>query len=383
MNKLKYSLYTKIFLHKAFAFTFCFLFLFNYAEASNSVGSIDSTSSNFKYARVCQDISCSTFGNINFKPTLVTGVIPIVINDTNITGHAWGDQIGWINMNPTGLMGANILKVNPTTGVVTGKAYANGGSWINFSPTGAGVTLVDNGAGSNFSGYAWVSGLYGGWLKFDCTLAATCVKTDWRIVSMRSTTTPPIVIVPAGGGVGGAIIPGTPNAVSSNIPNIIPKVKTVNSKEDKYIVELTSQKEEDKPENKNTNEPAVEYPRDVPSFPNPENNNIEPSTDNKYREVFPFNSPAYTENDCSFCIVIRRDIQKTSDEKGDINIVVYRKILKYGFVPKAVELPVSIKTLNPELPEVDATSLVLTMGAAFVIRRYVIMLIIRKLFIGV
>jgi hypothetical protein len=168
-----------------------------FAHASSSVGTITPGSN---IARVCKDTSCASFGRVNFLPTLnsnTTGALPITITDSGITGHAWGDEIGWINMNPTGAG----VSVNPINGTLSGFAYASVGSWINFNPTGGGVSLVDNGTGSNFSGYAWVSGVYGGWLKFDCSSVNTCVTTDWRIQSLRATSTS--TTTPSGGSGGG------------------------------------------------------------------------------------------------------------------------------------------------------------------------------------
>ena len=169
-------------------FAVFFIFCFDtQAHASVSSGTIDSTD---KLTKICKDVSCSVFGTVNFKPTITAntpGALPVTITDTGITGHAWGNEIGWINMAPTG---AGVM-VNPTSGVLSGKAYANVGSWINFSPTTipsgtqVGVTLVDNGSGSSFYGWAWVSGAYGGWMKFDCAGTGTCVKTDWRALPYR------------------------------------------------------------------------------------------------------------------------------------------------------------------------------------------------------
>jgi hypothetical protein len=159
----------------------------NVTSASVSVGAI---SSGFTTAKICKDVSCTTYGVVNFKPTIngnTPGALPITITDSGITGHAWGNEIGWINMSPTG---SGVI-VNPTTGILSGKAYANVGSWINFAPTypgsgpQVGVTLVDNGTGSNFQGWAWVSGAHGGWMKFDCSGTGTCVKTDWRAIPYR------------------------------------------------------------------------------------------------------------------------------------------------------------------------------------------------------
>jgi hypothetical protein len=57
---------------------------------------------------------------------------------------------------------------------------------VNFRPTNGGVTINGNG---EWNGYAWVGGLYGGWIKFDCASPSSCVKTDWRAVQYR-----PIVV---------------------------------------------------------------------------------------------------------------------------------------------------------------------------------------------
>jgi hypothetical protein len=143
------------------------------AYASTTVGTIDATN---KSAKICKDTSCTSFGVVNFKPTLsesTPGATAVTITDTAITGNVWGAETGWMNLAPTGAG----LTVNPVSGVITGKGFASTGSWINFNPTGQGVVI--NSAGQ-FVGWAWVSGPNGGWMKFDCGAGATCVSTDWR-----------------------------------------------------------------------------------------------------------------------------------------------------------------------------------------------------------
>jgi len=123
-----------------------------------SVGTVDATN---KIAKICQDSTCTDFGNVNFAPTInasTPGATALSITDADLSGNAWGDEIGWINFAPTG----GGVTVNPNTGVFSGTAYSSVGSWINFSATGQSVRLVDNGAGSDFLGYAWVSGAKGG-----------------------------------------------------------------------------------------------------------------------------------------------------------------------------------------------------------------------------
>ena len=193
MQQPRINFFSKIF------FLLLFFLTFNLARASVSVGSIDPLN---KVVKVCHDTTCTTFGRINFAPTIngsTPGATAIVITDTGITGTAWGDEIGWVNTSP---LGAGIT-VNPNTGLLSGTAFSQVSGWINFSATGQSVQLVDNGSGSNFFGYAWASGANGGWIKFDCSDSASCVKTDWRAIPFRPT-------VPSGGGGpggGGSVVP--------------------------------------------------------------------------------------------------------------------------------------------------------------------------------
>jgi peptidoglycan hydrolase-like protein with peptidoglycan-binding domain len=166
------------------------------AHASESVGSIDDS---FKLTRICKDTSCSIYGNANWKPTLnanTSGATAVSITDSGITGNVWGDEIGWINLSPTG----GGVTINPNTGVLSGTAYATVGGWINFSTTGTSVSINSSG---EFTGSAYVSGLNGGWMKFDCSSGSTCVKTDWRPIPNRSGTPPPPEPPPPSGGGGG------------------------------------------------------------------------------------------------------------------------------------------------------------------------------------
>ncbi|MES3030860.1 MAG: hypothetical protein V4697_00395 [Patescibacteria group bacterium] len=155
-------------------------FVFAYsAEASETNGTIDASDYS---ARICKDAACSSYGRVNWKPT---GATAVAITDSGLTGYIWGDEIGWVRLNPVGAG----VSLDATTGVLSGYAFANTGSWINFNPTDVGggtdvgVTIDSDG---EFVGWAWVSGAYGGWMKFDCGLAATCVKTDWRPIGSRT-----------------------------------------------------------------------------------------------------------------------------------------------------------------------------------------------------
>lgn len=203
-------------------FLLVLIFSISFASASVSVGTIDPIS---HYSLVCHDVSCASSGNINWLPSSTSTAI--VITDTSITGYAWGDEIGWINMAPTGAG----VTVNPATGILYGTAFSSVSGWVNFRPTNGGVNINANG---EFVGYAWVGGLYGGWIKFDCSQPASCVKTDWRPQSVRP--------MPAPTNTGGGILPfntiltlgtatvRTPNTPQTNTnttetltPNIYPR----------------------------------------------------------------------------------------------------------------------------------------------------------------
>lgn len=184
---------------------FSILFLFNIiniVEASQSSGTV--LSNTYSTSLVCSDATCSTTTShrINWKPTTGNGILPITIVDgVGIRGHAWGEKLGWINFNITGGNGITPTSINTNTGAVTGYAWSQNSGWINFSPTaGNGITPVTINSSGEFTGYAWVSGSNGGWVKFDCAGSATttCVKTDWVPVPSR-TVTP----TPGGGGGGG------------------------------------------------------------------------------------------------------------------------------------------------------------------------------------
>jgi hypothetical protein len=176
-------------------------------KASESNGTIDTGNKN---GLVCHSVDCltPTPGVINFK---LTGTTPVTIDDTNgIDGVAWGNEIGWINFDPTGPEG---LTINPNTGIISGKAWSQVSGWINFSATGQSVKINNSG---EFEGWAWTGGPYGGWIKFDCSFAGACVKTDWRPMGART------VVYTSGAGSPGSTVSNDscPNLVGyqENIP---------------------------------------------------------------------------------------------------------------------------------------------------------------------
>jgi hypothetical protein len=178
------------------------LILFNSVFGSETSGTILSNTQS--QALVCKDSSCTpaTAGKINFKPTTISGINPVSITDSGITGHAFGNQLGWILMNPSG----SGVTVNANTGALSGHAFSQSSGYINFNPTAPSGTTTSQGipygvtinSSGQFYGWAWASGSSGGWVKFDCSVSsnAACVVTDWRPVPNRT-------VVSGGGGGGG------------------------------------------------------------------------------------------------------------------------------------------------------------------------------------
>lgn len=121
------------------------------------------------YAQFSEDDA----GAVNFAPDGTS----VSVSSSAITGYAWGDVVGWINMNPT-----NSGVVNDGNGNLSGYAWGEIAGWINFDPTNGGVAI--NTANGQFSGYAWSENV--GWLRFECPGSA-CVVTSWR----PDGTTPP------------------------------------------------------------------------------------------------------------------------------------------------------------------------------------------------
>ncbi len=278
------------------------------AYASASVGTINTNS---KFTKVCKDATCATFGIINFKPTInsnTPGALPVTITDAGITGHAWGSEIGWINFAPTGAG----VSINPVTGVVSGKAYANVGGWINFAPTGSSVSLVDNGSGSDFSGWAWVSGAHGGWMKFDCGSPATCIQTDWRVRSQR----PSSGAGPRrGGGGGGERIIPVDTLITTDFP-----INTVTP----FDEEIQSQQ----------NHITITQNK-VPSFPGDSLSEAEQYAQARgmvYALIFgPHKNLYQQERPCMACLVFRKDSSRCRE-----------KVMKIAFLPVRYELPVNV-----------------------------------------
>ncbi|MBW8042093.1 MAG: hypothetical protein FVQ85_19120 [Planctomycetes bacterium] len=116
-------------------------------------------------------------GWLNFEPSEGPG---ITVNDANLTGFVWAENIGWINLDPNDA-NPNTGIANDGTGLLTGLAWGENVGWINFDPNVPGdsnyygVTIDHDG---NFNGWAWGENI--GWIHFRSTTpVAYKVQTQW------------------------------------------------------------------------------------------------------------------------------------------------------------------------------------------------------------
>jgi List-Bact-rpt repeat protein len=61
----------------------------------------------------------------------------VIVTDTAVTGLAWGEDVGWINLSP-----ATGGVVNDGTGYLSGFAWGENVGWIDFAPVGGGVSTA-------------------------------------------------------------------------------------------------------------------------------------------------------------------------------------------------------------------------------------------------
>ncbi|HUT72287.1 MAG TPA: hypothetical protein VMW89_16575 [Desulfatiglandales bacterium] len=128
-----------------------------------SAENIDPGNSNSQYAWG------ENVGWINLEPG-GNGGPGVEVGDNTLTGSMWGENVGWISLNPPegGVS-------NNRYGTLSGYAWGENIGWINFSPTDGGVTI--NPATGAFSGYAWGENI--GWISF--APSGVPVITSWRI----------------------------------------------------------------------------------------------------------------------------------------------------------------------------------------------------------
>jgi hypothetical protein len=108
-------------------------------------------------------------GWLNLEPG-GDGGAGVEVSSAGLAGYIWGENIGWINVSPA-LGGV----VNDGNGTLSGYAWGENVGWINFNPSGGGV-YID--ACGDFNGYAWGENI--GWISFRSDGAAPFyIRTSW------------------------------------------------------------------------------------------------------------------------------------------------------------------------------------------------------------
>ncbi len=147
----------------------------------------------------------------------------ITVSDSALSGYAWGETVGWINMNCEANGGidcdlaGNFRVTNDGNGNLAGFAWGEQAGWVNFSCTNLGNcdendnfgVTIDPGTGE-FSGHAWSERF--GWIVFDCNDSNRCVRTNWPVVAPSETS--------SGTTSGGFLAPAPP---PSSVPPVPPE----------------------------------------------------------------------------------------------------------------------------------------------------------------
>ncbi|MFA4975067.1 MAG: hypothetical protein WC577_00055 [Candidatus Paceibacterota bacterium] len=154
----------KIYIQKIILMVFIFIIYFGYTFIVNA-GAVANSQ-----AKVCRDVACEDPEIINFN---ISEGNPLVIDiEKGLSGKVWGGELGWITFNPPY---GGVFFTDSVTGLLKGTAWSETSGAINFSVTGQKV-VIDPKTGE-WNGWAWAMGPYGGWVKFDCSDASSCVKT--------------------------------------------------------------------------------------------------------------------------------------------------------------------------------------------------------------
>lgn len=157
---------------------FVFAVSTSFAEKDTKIGSIDMSVEN--KVKVCKDVACAKPEIIDFR--ISDGYTIMIDKEKGINGKAWGGELGWITFNyPDG----GVFFANSKTGLLKGTAWSENSGAINFSVTGQKV-VIDPKTGE-WKGWAWASGPYGGWVKFDCK-DKSCVHTIWSEKKEKETS---------------------------------------------------------------------------------------------------------------------------------------------------------------------------------------------------
>ena len=107
------------------------------------------------------------------------------VSDSVLTGSAYGENIGWLTLNPQTYGGVT----NNAEGALSGYAWGENAGWVDFSK----VTIGSDGV---FAGNAYGENI--GWITFGT--GNNKVSTDWRPASTRTVAAPAASVSSGGGG---------------------------------------------------------------------------------------------------------------------------------------------------------------------------------------
>jgi hypothetical protein len=117
-------------------------------------------------------------GWVNLQPS-GSGGPGVHVDDFELTGYLWGENVGWVSLsckNRSTCATVDYGVRNDGSGNLSGYGWSENLGWINFAPATAGVQ-IDVSTGT-FSGRAW--GENAGWIAFVSTGANPFqVKTGW------------------------------------------------------------------------------------------------------------------------------------------------------------------------------------------------------------
>lgn len=129
-------------------------------------------------------------GWMNWEP--VDGSEGCYIDEVNtrLTGHIWVEGIGWISLDPDGVVGGTGVTYTSLAGTAycSGFAWSPVAGWINFDPGdgmgAAQVTIDQTAPNPAFEGEAWGEGI--GWivmegLNFGPRTDGTIPVQDWML----------------------------------------------------------------------------------------------------------------------------------------------------------------------------------------------------------
>jgi len=141
----------------------------------------------------------NTIGYINFG---LSGTSSVTVSDTELTGYAWGQNVGWINLHSTS---STWGVVNDGAGNLSGYAWGENLGWINFNAATSGQRVTIDSSG-DFHGFAWSQAR--GWISFNCLDSGSCgtnfykVNTTWTPgVAILATCSPSVSSIPMGNSV--------------------------------------------------------------------------------------------------------------------------------------------------------------------------------------